>query len=85
MAMQIEPAGEATRGKYSEEGFDMKIEVVGPGCRFCRGLHQRVEEVVREKGVGAEVVHVTDLGTAVPVKKVISAKTHLCRRASDGG
>ena len=43
----------------------MKIEVVGPGCRFCRRLHRRVEEVVREKGVGAEVLHVTDLGTAL--------------------
>jgi hypothetical protein len=43
----------------------MKIEVVGPGCRFCRRLHQRVEEVVREKGVGAEVVHVTDLRVAL--------------------
>ena len=43
----------------------MKIEVVGPGCRFCRRLHQRVEEVVREKGVEAEVVHVTHLGTAL--------------------
>ena len=43
----------------------MKIEIVGPGCPFCRRLHRRVEEVVREKGVGAQVLHVTDLGTAL--------------------
>jgi hypothetical protein len=48
-----------------EEGFDMKIEVVGPGCTFCRRLHGRVEEVVREKSVEAEVLHVTDLRTAL--------------------
>lgn len=65
MAVQIKPADEATGAKCLEEGFDMKIEVVGPGCRFCRRLHRRVEEVVREKGVEAEVLHVTDLGTAL--------------------
>jgi small redox-active disulfide protein 2 len=43
----------------------MKIEVIGPGCPFCRRLHRRVEEVVREEGVGAEVLHVTDLSTAL--------------------
>ena len=43
----------------------MKIEVIGPGCPFCRRLHRRVEEVIREKGVEAEVQHVTDLRTAL--------------------
>lgn len=43
----------------------MKIEVIGPGCPFCRSLCRRVEEVVREKGVEAEVLHVTDLRSAL--------------------
>ena len=43
----------------------MKIEVIGPGCPFCRRLCRRVEEVVREKAVKAEVVHVTDLRSAL--------------------
>ena len=43
----------------------MKIEVIGPGCPFCRRLYRRVREVVREKGVEAEVQQVTALGTAL--------------------
>ena len=43
----------------------MKIEVIGPGCPFRRRLYRRVEEVVREGRVEAEVQHVTDPGTAL--------------------
>ena len=43
----------------------MHIEVVGPGCPFCRKLYQRTREVVEEKGMDAEVRHVTDLKTAM--------------------
>lgn len=43
----------------------MYIEVVGPGCPFCRKLYQRTREVVEEKGIDAEVKHVTDLKTAM--------------------
>jgi small redox-active disulfide protein 2 len=43
----------------------LKIEVIGPGCRFCKKLHALVNEVVTEKGIDAEVVYVTEL------KKVI--------------
>ena len=65
MAVQIKPADEATGAKCLEEGFDMKIEIIGPGCPFCRRLYRRVEEVVREKRVEAEVQHVTDLRTSL--------------------
>ena len=65
MAVQIKPANEATRDKCLAEAFDMKIEVIGPGCPFCRRLYRRVEEVVREKGVDAQVLHTTDLRTAL--------------------
>jgi small redox-active disulfide protein 2 len=43
----------------------MKIEVIGPGCPFCRKLYQRVREVVDERGIEADVKHVTDLKTAM--------------------
>jgi len=43
----------------------MKIDVIGPGCPFCRRLYKRVTEVVEEKGTPAEVEHVTDLRTAL--------------------
>jgi small redox-active disulfide protein 2 len=43
----------------------MEIEVIGPGCPFCRKLYQRTQEVVTEKGIDAEVRHVTDLKTAL--------------------
>jgi len=41
------------------------IEVIGPGCPFCRKLYQRTQEVVAENGIDAEVRHVTDLKTAM--------------------
>lgn len=41
------------------------IEVIGPGCPFCRKLYQRTKEVVEEKGLDADVRHVTDLKTAM--------------------
>jgi len=43
----------------------MKIEIIGPGCPFCRRLYRRVEQVVREKRAEAEVLHVTDLRSAL--------------------
>ena len=38
----------------------MKIEVIGPGCPFCKILYKRVNEVVKEKKISADVKHVTD-------------------------
>ncbi|MFO7557812.1 MAG: thioredoxin family protein [Desulfobacterales bacterium] len=38
----------------------MKIEVIGPGCPFCRTLRKRVKEVVQESKISADVQHVTD-------------------------
>jgi len=51
-----------------------EIEVIGPGCPFCRKLYQRTQEVVTEKGIDAEVRHVTDLKRAmkyVPMTPVL--------------
>jgi small redox-active disulfide protein 2 len=39
----------------------MKIEVIGPGCRFCKKLYSLAREVVAEKGIDAEVAHLTEL------------------------
>ena len=38
----------------------MKIEVIGPGCPFCRTLYKRVKEAVAENNITADVTHVTD-------------------------
>jgi hydrogenase maturation factor len=38
----------------------MKIEVVGPGCPFCKTLFGRVNAVVNENHLSADVTHVTD-------------------------
>lgn len=43
----------------------MKIEVIGPGCPFCKALSRRVIEVVRENGIIADIEHVTDLKTCL--------------------
>ncbi len=41
------------------------IEVIGPGCPFCRRLYQRVQEVVAEQGIDSDIVHVTNLKTVL--------------------
>ena len=38
----------------------ISIEVIGPGCYFCKRLYRQVKEVVTEKGIDADVQHVTD-------------------------
>ena len=43
----------------------MKIKVVGPGCARCQLLGKRVNEVVKELGIDAEVEEVKD------IKKII--------------
>jgi small redox-active disulfide protein 2 len=39
----------------------MKVEVFGPGCARCNKTEETVREVVRDVGVEAEVVKVTDI------------------------
>lgn len=43
----------------------MKIEVVGPGCPFCKRLYKRVREVAEAERIEAEILHVKDLRTAL--------------------
>ncbi len=60
----------------------MIIEVIGPGCPFCKTLCKRVREVVMEKGIEAEVEHVTQLKIVMqhfpftPVLKVDGEVVH---------
>jgi len=62
------------------------IEVIGPGCSFCRDLYRRVGEVVAEQGMDAEMVHITDLKTVLryipftPVLKVDGRIVHRGKR-----
>lgn len=39
----------------------MEIKVVGSGCRNCKNLLQATEEAVRELGLDARVVYVTQM------------------------
>ena len=39
----------------------MQILVIGPGCAKCRTLAQLTEQAVRETGLAAEIIKVTDL------------------------
>jgi hypothetical protein len=61
-------------------------EVIGPGCSFCRDLYRRVREVVAERGMDADIVHVTDLKTVLryipftPVLKVSGRIVHRGKR-----
>jgi small redox-active disulfide protein 2 len=38
----------------------IKIEIIGPGCPFCKKLFKNVSEVVAEKGIHSEVTHITE-------------------------
>ena len=65
------------------------IEVIGPGCSFCRKLLRRVQEVVAEHGIDADIAHVTDLKTVLkyipftPVLKVNSIIVHRGKRLQE--
>ncbi len=39
----------------------MKIEVVGLGCPRCKATEKNVNEALRELGIAAEVIHVSDI------------------------
>jgi small redox-active disulfide protein 2 len=48
-----------------KEEQTMNIEVIGPGCYFCKRLYRSVKEVVEEKGINADVKHITDFKTFI--------------------
>ena len=60
----------------------MLIEVIGPGCPFCKNLYKRVKEVVAEKAIHADVQHITQWKIALkyfpftPVLKVDGKVVH---------
>ncbi len=61
----------------------MKIEVIGPGCRFCKKLHALVNEVVAEKSIDAEITAVTELKQVirhVPFTPVLKIKGEVAHR-----
>ena len=39
----------------------MEIKVVGSGCKNCKNLLKATEEAVKESGVDAQVLYVTDM------------------------
>ncbi len=40
----------------------MEIKVLGPGCANCHKMEEVARQAVRELGVSAEVVKITDIG-----------------------
>ena len=62
------------------------IEVIGPGCYFCKRLYQRVGEVVAEHDMDADIVHITNIKTVLryipftPVLKVNGRIVHRGKR-----
>ncbi len=43
----------------------MKLQILGTGCPKCKKLAEHVESAVRELGLDAEVVKVTDINEIV--------------------
>lgn len=43
----------------------MEIKVVGPGCKNCKNLLHATEEAVKELGVDAQILYVTDMAAIV--------------------
>jgi len=61
----------------------IRIEVIGPGCPFCRRLYRRVLEVVLEQGIEADVAHVMDFKTVlryVPFTPVLTVDGRVVHR-----
>ena len=59
------------------------IEVIGPGCPFCKRLSKLVREVSTEQGIDADIVHVTDLKTFlrhIPFTPVLKVNGHIVHR-----
>jgi len=40
----------------------MEIKVLGPGCTNCHKMEELTKQAVRELGINAEVVKITDIG-----------------------
>lgn len=40
----------------------MKIEILGPGCPRCQALEINADKAVKELGLDAEIIKVTDMG-----------------------
>ncbi len=43
----------------------MKIEILGTGCPKCKKLHELSEEAIKELGVSAEIIKVTDINKII--------------------
>jgi len=43
----------------------MKIEILGTCCPKCKKLHELSEEAVKELGVSAEIIKVTDINKII--------------------
>ena len=71
---------------HQEMAGKITIEVIGPGCSYCRDLYRRVGEMVTERGMDADIVHITDLKTVLryipftPVLKVNGRIVHRGKR-----
>lgn len=40
----------------------MEIKVLGPGCANCHKMEELAKQAVKELGIAAEVVKITDIG-----------------------
>lgn len=43
----------------------MKIEVLGSGCAKCKQTHRIMEKALKEEGVNAQLLYVTDVAEIV--------------------
>jgi small redox-active disulfide protein 2 len=43
----------------------MEIKVLGPGCANCHKMEEMTKQAVKELGITAEVVKITDIGDIV--------------------
>ena len=67
----------------SEMAGKITIEVIGPGCYFCKRLYQLVREVATEQGIDSDIVHATDLKTVlrhIPFTPVLKVNGHIVHR-----
>ena len=71
---------------HQEIADKLTIEVIGPGCSYCRDLFRRTCDVVAEQNMDVEPLHVTDLMTVlryIPFTPVLRVNGRIVHRGKD--
>jgi len=69
--------------KQGEKTGKVFIEVIGPGCYFCKRLYSLVQEATAEQGIEADIIYVTKLKSVlryIPFTPALKVNGHIVHR-----